>query len=350
MRLPPRARAAAPRPAAPARSSVVIRVERTTAPPESWQDLCLRDPHATLYLFPRWTEALLRAYPEYRPLYLVAVEDGRVAGLLPMVRRRRFGLDQYLSLPFGGHGGPVLAADAPPETVPALARAFARLVFSPRVIRFEMTVFRPSASLEEGLTPDLGRTFQQFRTHLVDLRPGFDEIWAHAYDKNTRNCVRMAERAGVTVAEETGEEALQTLYRLHRDQARAWPGVHAHPLRAIRAVRDTLGADARIYVARREGKPLVACLYLEHLGREIHPWVIGTAPEARPVRASHMLHHTVMRDACERGIQTWDFGGSGGIRGVEFFKESMGGRPVPVLRCFHVAGWMRRLRRGPVWD
>ena len=35
---------------------------------------------------------------------------------------------------------------------------------------------------------------------------------------------------------------------------------------------------------------------------------------------------------------------------IEFFKESFGASPVPVLRCFHVAGWWRRLRKGPAWD
>jgi CelD/BcsL family acetyltransferase involved in cellulose biosynthesis len=328
----------------------VLRIERLSEPPSAWAELCRNDPRATLFTHPRWMEAVLRAFPGHRPLYLVAVDGDRAQGLIPLVRRRRLGLDQILSLPFGTHGGPLVAPNAGPDTVPALARAFRELVSGIRVMRFEMTVFNPGAALEEGLAGELGGWARRMTTHLIDLTPGFDHLWDERYDRNTRNCVRMSERAGVTAAEETGPEALAVLHRLHEAQARDWTGIHAFSLDALRGVCDTLGTDARIYVARREGKPLMACLFLEHEGREIRPWVSGTDPDARPVRASHLLYNHALRDACGRGRRVWDFGGSGGNQGIEFFKQSFGATPAPVVRFFHVAGWVRRVRRVPAWD
>jgi hypothetical protein len=295
-------------------------------------------------------EAITRAYPRYRPVHLVATDAGTVAGLLPLVRFRRFGLDQYLSMPFGTHGGPLLAAGADPATAGALAKSFRRLVRGGRTLRFEMTVLDPSDDLRAALASSLGSTFQDFRTHLIDLRGGFDELWLRTYDRNTRNCVRMSERAGVTVAQERGEDAIATLHRLHAAQSMEWEGIPPHPARAFHAIIDALGDDARIHIARRDGEPLAACLFLEHGGREIHPWVSGSAKAARPVRAYHKLMSDALRDACSRGLETWNFGGSGGNAKIEFFKESFGGKPAPVLRCFHVAGWWRKLHRGPAWD
>ncbi len=328
----------------------MLRVERSAEAPRDWARLWEEDPRATLFLHPRWMEAITRAHPRYRPLYLLATDAGRLAGMVPLVRLRRLGLDQYLSMPFGTHGGPLLAVDADPATAGSLGKAFRRLVRGSRTLRYEMTVYDPPEPLRGSLALSLGDSFQDFRTHVIDLRPGFEELWLHGYDRNTRNCVRMAERAGVTVAEERGEEAIAILHRLQAEQARGWEGITPYSEEAFRAVVESLGEDARIYLARREGVPLAACMYLEHGGREIHPWVSGSAPSARPVRAYHKLMNDALRDACARGLALWNFGGSGGNPNIEFFKESFGASPVPVLRCFHVAGWWRRLRKGPAWD
>ena len=49
-----------------------MRIERSVEPPSDWDALCRDDPRATLFLHPRWMQALLRANPAYRPLYLLA--------------------------------------------------------------------------------------------------------------------------------------------------------------------------------------------------------------------------------------------------------------------------------------
>ena len=320
------------------------------APPSSWPDLWAADPRATLFLHPRWMKALTRAYPSYRPRYLVARDHGDVVGLLPLVQTSRLGMHRILSLPFGTHGGPLLAARAPAGTAPSLAREVLRLATRPRTVRFEMTVYDPPAALREALEPSLGEFFQDFRTHVVDLTVSFRELWEHRYFKNTRNCVRMAERGGVTVAVERGREAVGLLARLYAEQSKGWAGIVPYPEEVLQAVVDTLGDDARIYVARHEGKPLAACFNLEHDGTEVHPWASGQDPEGRPLRAFHLLIHTAIKEAQERGFKTWNFGGSGGIKKVEFFKESFAGRPVSVLRCFRVAGWRKRIGSRTEWD
>jgi hypothetical protein len=294
--------------------------------------------------------ALTRAFPEYRSRYLIAVEDSRLAGVLPFVRLRRLAFDQFLSMPFGAHGGPVLAPDADPRVIEELASAFARTVMKPRTLRFEMSLFNPSPVLKEALAPALGTHFQEFRTHVVDLTPAAEALCSDRYRRGARRSVRAAERAGVTVEVDPTAEAVEALHRLHVQQGRSWAGIPPYPRSVIDAVREEFGRHARLYVARHEGAPVAACLCLDHAGREVHPWVSGATPESRSLRAFHLLIHTAIMDACRRGLAAWHFGGSGGIRAIEFFKESFGAAPVPVLRCAHLARWARRLRRRPEWD
>jgi CelD/BcsL family acetyltransferase involved in cellulose biosynthesis len=329
----------------------VLRVQLVDRAPESWGALWEADPRATFFQHPRWMEAVTRGYPADRPLWLTAEEGGRAVGIVPLVRRRKWGLDQYLSMSFGTHGGPLVAAPDPGPVIAALAGGFRRLCVAPRVVRSEMTVLDPPVAVRAALAGSLGDWFQDFRTHLVDLTVGFDELWNHRYAKNTRNCVRMAERAGVAVGVERGGEAVEILCRFHAAQAEAWEGIQPHPREAVAGIVGALGSDARIYVARTEGgDPLAAVLNLEHGGREVHCWMSGSSPEARPLRAFHLLLSTAIREAAGRGFSSWDFGASGGNPKIEFFKASFGARPVPVLRCSRIAGWFRRLRKGPAWD
>lgn len=327
----------------------MVSVALTSEPPDGWETLWNADPRATLFLHPRWMRVLTRAFPGHRAGYLAATEAGRLRGLIPLVTVRRLVFNQFLSLPFGAHGGPLLASAADTETAAALARAFRGLA-RPWTLRFEMSVFHPDPSLRDALAPALGDTFQDFRTHLIDLAPGERKLWERAYRRGTRKCVRFAERAGVTVAIENTPEALDTLHRLHENQGRAWIGVIPYSLSVIRTAGEEFGDAARVFLARKDGRPVAGCLCLEHGDREIHPWVSGALPEAREWRAFHLVIHTALMDAARRGIRTWHFGGSGGIGGVEYFKESFGAVPYPVLRCLHLASWFRRLRSRPEWD
>lgn len=328
----------------------MVRIERSPNPPPGWDSLCEEEPRATLFLHPRWMEAMLRAYPRYRPLYLVAMEGGTVSGGIPVVRMSRLGTEQFLSMPFGSHGGPLLAPGADPEAARALAREFRELGTGLRTLRFEMSVFDPPATLREAMAGPLGFSFQDFRTHVVDLRPGFEELWRNGYRRGTRKCVRAARRAGVEIHAQPAEEGLNILAELHGRQSRSWEGVHPYSGDALAAIAGVYGLDARIYAARRDGETLAACLFLTHGGREILPLVSGAVPDAREHRAFHLLMHDAMRDACEAGFTVWSFGGSGGNREIEFFKESFGAVPRSVLRCFHMPAWAKRLGRRPAWD
>lgn len=327
----------------------MVSVALTPEPPDGWEALWNADPRATLFLHPRWMRTLARAYPGYRTACLTATDDSGLRGLIPLVTARRLVFDQFLSLPFGAHGGPLLASESDTETAAALGRAFRKLA-GPRTLRFEMSLYRPGTALRRALTPALGDTFQEFRTHVLDLTPGEEALWKNAYHRGAQRGVRHAEASGVTVAVETTREALETLHRLHEKQGRAWSGVIPYSLPVMQTVAGEFQDGGRLYVARHRGRPVAACLCLEHGTREIHPWASGAEPEARESNAFHLLIHTAIMDAARRGIATWHFGGSGGIPGVEHFKESFGAEPVPVLRCFHLAGWFRRLRPRPEWD
>ncbi|HET9233470.1 MAG TPA: GNAT family N-acetyltransferase, partial [Candidatus Eisenbacteria bacterium] len=273
-----------------------MHVERTTDRPEDWVAILREDPRATLFLHPRWIEALATAYPRYRPHYLVAHEDGRVMGVLPLMRGTRYVLSEWLSLPFGAHGGPLVRSDSAPRTVAALGEAFRKLVSNPRVYRFEMTIYDPPAEWRAALSPAFGACFHDTDTHVIDL-----ESLDTPFRRSAERSLRAAREAKISVAIESGDAAYDALTRMHEEQVRNWTGIEPYARPVIVSVAASFGADARLYVARRDGQALAACLCLEHEGREIHPWVSGAVPISRDTGAFHLLVDTALRDAAARG-------------------------------------------------
>ena len=296
----------------------------------------------TLHQNPRWMEALARGYPEWQRRFAVGA-PGKLSAVLPFMELTRRGLRQIVSLPFGTYGGPLDLGGAEQDDFAELCRHFRKQLQSPRTLRAEMTLFRPSRKLSSAAAQVFGDLAGSYNTFLVPLAKGFSWIWDTGYENDVRRCVRKARKSGVIVAEETTEDGAKLLRTLHGLQMAGW-GEKPHTARGLWAVAESLGADAKIWVARRHKQPLCAVLVLYHQGREVYPWVSGAVPEAREVRAYHCMMNDAIEEACGRGYQVWNWGGSVGRDSVERFKWSMAGQEEPIMRIFYESAWMGRLR------
>ncbi|MDZ4803673.1 MAG: GNAT family N-acetyltransferase [Candidatus Eisenbacteria bacterium] len=321
--------------------------------PLLWGALIKADPDATIFHEPAFLDALIAVYPEFRPHHLVARDPaGRILGALPGIAIERPGLSQLLSLPFGSYGTPLVAAGAEAFTDKATGAPLADIrgslvdrwfVEASRsgVVRAQLVPFSPrlgDAAL--GRLPEEWRRGE--RTHLIPLDEGFEAIWFHRYDKENRTAARKAVRVGVLVAEEEGgAEVLEDLYRR---QAREWTGHALYRYGLFRELADRLGEQSRVWVARHHGAPVFAVMAFYHKGT-VTPWVSGASPGARAISAGNLIHKVIIEDGCRRGLNTYNFGGSGGVGGIEAFKVAFGGEPIDYHSWFHEARWFGRLRK-----
>jgi hypothetical protein len=251
-------------------------------------------------------------------------------------------------MPFGTPGGPLVSGDAGSLPVRELVGAFRKHVAGKSTVRFELTVYDPPAYIRQELVNGLGRFLREDHARVLDLTPGGDAL-LRSYEQQLRRSVRIATRAGVSAGEETGPEALAAFHRLYAAQSREFPLRWHHSRPALAQVMASLGSDARIWMARQEGKPLCGQLALYHQGREVHLWLSGAAPESRPTAAFHFLLHTLVQEAAREGYATCNSGSSLGDEGVDRFKRAFGAVERPLLRFYHQErwiDWVQRMRWG----
>lgn len=309
--------------------------------------LLLGDPDGTFFHERLWMEALTATYPHFHAGYLLAHEpDGRLVGGVPFVRALRFGLTQLLSMPFGTYGTPLASpagSMSAPRVKALLAERWLREATRPGVVRAHFVPFSSGpGDAGAALVPAAWRRTE--RTHIIPLANGFDDIWFKRYDKENRTASRKAVRLGVVVSEEEGAGAAAVLERLYRTQSEEWSG-HA-PYRAGLFERLTAagGERVRTWVARHDGEAVFAVMAFYHRDT-VFPWVSGSSGRARGLCAGNLIHKVLIEDACSRGYAHYNFGGSGGVAGIEAFKVAFGGEPVDYVSALVEAPWYGMLRR-----
>lgn len=248
---------------------------------------------------------------------LLAFRDGRLVGVLPLVRcRSLLGPPALISMPYAVYGGPL--GDARPiEEV--LFRAAERTAVEGRVGRLELR-----CRTDPGLDlpgSDLYATFER------ELPEDPAQVLAQMPKKARAEARKARERHGLELVE--SERSLDVLVDLfHRNKRQL--GSPALPRAWFDGLRREFGADCVVHVVQRGAEPLAAVLSFLH-GDTLLAYHSGTAEGAdRSASASNFMYMSLQEWAVGRGLRRFDFGRSRRDAGAFQFKVHQGFDPEPL--------------------
>lgn len=285
-------------------------------------------------------QALFYASLEYRdllkrvvggePHYLVALDDGRVCGVMPCFATRPDGLGPVLnSLPYYGSNGGFIT-DGRAEVAGALARAFLEL--ERKLGCAASTVI--SSPFDTDLVPyeeHLRCTFRDGRIGQVTRLPsgeGIEEELFGLYDETARRNVRKARKSGVRWRADASAAALAFLHRTHEENMRAIGG-----LPKARTFFDAVGevppARWRLYLAECDGQAAGALLVFR-FNYTVEYFTPAIDSRFRSLQPLALLVHEAMREAAGEGYRWWNWGGTWRSQlGVYRFKRKWGAQDMP---------------------
>ncbi len=255
----------------------------------------------------------------HSPRELGAFRDGRLVGVLPLIRvPSLLGRANHVSVPYGTYGGP-LALE--PEISQALVRRALERAREEGVGRLELRYQHPPGELEGFVASDLYWTF------LRDLPEDPAEVLARMPKKARAEARKAAERHGLRLVE--GRWYVDDLYRMFLENKRAL-GSPALPARLFHALLETYGDGATVHLVVRERRPLAAVMSFLYRDTLI-AYYSGTAPGAdRNYSASNFMYMALQTWAAERGFRRFDFCRSRGDSGAFRFKQHQGFEPQPL--------------------
>ena len=241
----------------------------------------------------------------------VALEDGRIAGVLPvLVKDGPFG-GVLNSLPFFGSNGGVLAAGAEAEA--ALIAGYDREAAAATVATWISHPFMDTATPRHDLTDE--RIAQWTRLPADGTLPA-------GVEASARRNLQKAQTAGVTVRE--SPESVPFLEATHRANLAAIGG-RAKPAEFFSRLRVmTYGRDWRLHAAEQNGSPLAALLTFE-AARTVEYVMPVVVESARSLQPTSMILAVAMAEAARRGVTRWNWGGTWLTQeGVYRFKKKWG--------------------------
>ena len=297
----------------------------------AWDAYCLRHPKATPYHLWAWGRAVTEALG-HEPHYLCVEGGDGIRGVLPLVLRRSalFGTN-LVSVPAANVGGP-LADD---ETSLRLLLEGAIAIARERNVDFvELRDVTPESPIAGALQLDAGR----YVSVTIDLRAGEAAVWGEL-SRGTRRRVRRAEDARLE-AELGGDlEAFYPVYAATMKRLGSPP----FSKRFFGMLRSEFGEMLQFGVARLRDEPAAVDLLLSYKGIRYSVFA-GSRAELWHLYPNQLLLWAEIKDACARGLRSFDLGRSlAGSSSLEF-KGAWGGLEVPLTYGYH----LHRARQLPV--
>jgi len=314
-----------------------------------WEKLLAGSSSATVFHTREWANVLKETYRDVSIKYVV-VEDSNgdyVAGM-PFAQTRNLVFSAFLSMPFGTYGGPIAIDGFEEEVSPFIGTSLQGITRGVLPFSFSCVMFNTPPLLSRSVQdafPDGART--KASTHLIDLGAGFKKLWDDEFDKETRTCARKALRSGVKI--ETSGGKASVLHSLYKKQAEAWGTKKVYPERLVCQIAG-MGEKARFWMGTIGDTPVCGVLVF-YFKDSLMAWLSGQNLEGRKVCASHLIYSEILKDACESGYSVFNFGGSGNMQGIRYFKESFGGREYFYSMFVSESGvfkFARRLKRAAI--
>ncbi|WP_417432234.1 GNAT family N-acetyltransferase [Kiloniella sp.] len=268
-------------------------------------------------------KAFLDLLIEGRSRYLIALSEGEVRAVLPLVYLNGPHGTVINSLPFYGSNGGILASCCDCEA--ALKAAYREIVLSSGIAASTLIQNPLSAASEENIPYDHKDFRLGFFTDLSGMaRPEVELV--SRIDGSARRNIKRAAKSGVEVKVTPASESLEFLMATHQDNMMAIGGRYKQEAFATALVEAfSEGQDFKIYTAAINGR-IVAALLVFYFNKVVEYYMPAIIHEFRQEQPLAGILATAMSEAAKEGYLKWNWGGCWGSQvSLQRFKRKWGG-------------------------
>jgi len=296
-------------------ASDALRIQPFEGADSEWDDLLPAFEGHTFCHLVGWRR-IMADVMGHEPRYRVAMTgEGRVVGLLPLVRvRSRLFGDYLVSMPFLSYGGP-LGSSAARE---ALASDSAREASALGVDLLELRS-------RERIPGEL-HTSERKLTVLLDLPDSPETLWEEGLKGKVRSQVRRPMKEGMEAR--FGVPELEAFYRVFARTMRDL-GTPVLPLAFFRAIAVQFPEQVVFCAVYHRGKPVAAGCGFAWAGELEITWA-GALREYSRMAPNMLLYWSMMEEAIRRESTVFNFGRCSPDSGTHRFKRQWGGRDQPL--------------------
>jgi predicted N-acyltransferase len=295
---------------------------------EEWNDVVLKAEEGTFFHTYDWSKVLAdygRKEARYRPRHILIKdqETDRLVGILPLLLTRKHRL---ISLPYGDYGGPCIdqsvnrrdVLEVMFNEVEEIAKEEARITFLKSL---------PREYLDWLCLRGYTKTPENY-TFILSIRHAtLDSLW-RKFERSPRQCVRRAQKKGVTVEEAVKKDLMKEYYNIHVETMKRL-GALVRPFLFFEILWDVLAKRGlmKLFLAKYEGK-YIAGIIAFPWKRTLHLYANASLKEYQKLGSNYILCYAAIEWAFKHNFDI-DFGLSplNKNSGLYQFKKRWGGTP-----------------------
>jgi len=273
-----------------------------------WNEYALNK-GASIYHDTRWKYLIEKVFG-HKCHYIVALEEGDVVGILPLVQLKSLLFGNFLvSMPYFNYGGVVADND---EIIVSILKSANELSIKLGCSHIEMRFDQ----IQDVALPV--RTDKV--TMLLELPDTPDQLWQTIGSK-CRAQVKRPIREGVEFVT-GGEGLLDEFYSVFSNNMRDL-GTPVYGKHFFKEITRAFSDNSFIVIVRLNGKPVGAGFLLGHQGRLEIPWA-STLRKYNRLGINMYMYWNILKLAIENNYGVFDFGRSSKDAGTFKFKKQWG--------------------------
>ncbi len=284
---------------------------------EIWNLVATGCEEATFFHTPVWANVLNLTFPRWIPSPIAIEFSGGNLMVMPLMTTKIFRpLAQYSeSMLPGVYGGPILLKPAEENhwhSIWSLVNSLSDVVlYGNPYLHY---IGHPN-SIQRSIF-----------TQVLDLTKGFDLI-RKSFSKGHRADITVSRKNGVEVKIASCRDEVEAYFKVYQDAIKRW-GDQASGFYPIGLFYNLFqlgeyGKTVKLWIACLQGRVIAGAWSLYHNQHVVY-WHGAVHSQYTSFHPTHLLVATMIEDACRNGFRWFDFNPSGGLEGVERFKNGFG--------------------------
>lgn len=270
-----------------------------------------------IYYAPKFRDFLARLL-DCSAHFLVAVSEGQVHGVVPLMFRDSSLGRVYNAMPYYGSNGGILADS--PEAAAKLLSAYNKLARHPDTLASTI-VQNPFGGAALNA---VAHTHRDFRISQYTELSADDDL-SRRFDSSARRNINKAIREGITV--DTGRQYFDRLRQLHQENMQIIGGLPKTDDFFELVPEMFVENEDYVLYAALSGETMIAGLLVFLFHKTAEYYVPAIDEQYRSIQPLSLLVQAAMIGAIDRGIRVWNWGGSSvGQIGVYRFKRKWDAR------------------------
>ncbi len=292
-------------------------------PVDFWQEVAESCPWATFFHTPAWATLYAKTFPQYAVASRGFVMESGARAVIPFLaeEKKRFlkRETKLKSVEPGVYGGIIADQELCQQEVDEIIS---------HILKMKNTGGRIVGNpFKEFTFPSLFKKKELF-TQVVDLSPGFDELW-NRFSRGQKSNISQAQRKNISIRMAHSEQDIETYFAIYLQTVKRWgkKTVAEHPRELFLNLFRNRDAHIRFYLAEKEGRSIAGIIVLAW-GKNLIYWHGCSLDEALKDYPNNLLHYSIIKWGCENGYTCYDMGPSMDMEGVIRFKSSFGAEKV----------------------